>query len=115
MITIGVSELGEREVQGFALGASETEAFSRKDTRTVWLEFLHSLVQRGLAGVQLVTSDAHEGLKAAIGQVLTGASWQRCRVHFMRNLLCHIPRADQAMVATGLRTIFAQPHQEAAR
>lgn len=107
VIAIGVSELGEREVLGFALGASETEAF--------WLEFLRSLVARGLNGVQLVTSDAHEGLKAAIAQVLSGASWQRCRVHFMRNLLCHVPRGDQAMVAAALRTIFAQPTQEAAR
>jgi transposase-like protein len=106
VIAIGVTEAGEREVLGFALGASESEAF--------WLEFLRSLVRRGLNGVQLVTSDAHEGLKAAIGQVLSGASWQRCRVHFMRNLLCHVPRGDQAMVAAALRTVFAQPHQEAA-
>ncbi len=107
VIAIGVNELGEREVLGFGLGGSETEAF--------WLEFLRSLVQRGLTGVQLVISDAHEGLKAAIAQVLSGASWQRCRVHFMRNLLCHVPRGDQAMVAAALRTIFAQPSQEAAR
>ena len=106
VIAIGVNELGEREVLGFALGANETAAF--------WLEFLRSLVQRGLQGVQLVISDAHEGLKAAIAQVLSGASWQRCRVHFMRNLLCHVPRGDQAMVAAALRTIFAQPNQEAA-
>lgn len=107
VIALGVNELGEREVLGFALGGSETEAF--------WLEFLRSLVQRGLNGVQLVISDAHEGLKAAIAQVLSGTSWQRCRVHFMRNLLGHIPRGDQAMVAAALRTIFAQPSQEAAR
>lgn len=107
VIAIGVNDLGERELLGFELGGSETEAF--------WLEFLRSLVQRGLKGVQLVISDAHEGLKAAIAQVLSGASWQRCRVHFMRNLLSHIPRGDQAMVAAALRTIFAQPDQEAAR
>lgn len=106
VIAIGVNEQGEREILGFALGASETEAF--------WLEFLRSLVQRGLTGVQLVISDAHEGLKAAIPQVLNGTSWQRCRVHFMRNLLSHIPRGDQAMVAAALRTIFAQPDQAAA-
>ncbi len=106
VIAIGVNEAGERDVLGFALGASETEAF--------WLEFLRSLVQRGLQGVQLVISDAHEGLKAAVAQVLSGASWQRCRVHFMRNLLSHIPRGDQAIVAAALRTIFAQPDQEAA-
>jgi putative transposase len=107
VIAIGVSVQGERKVLGFALGASETEAF--------WQEFLRSLVKRGLKGVQLVISDAHEGLKAAIAQVLSGTSWQRCRVHFMRNLLCHVPRGDQSMVAAALRTIFAQPNQEAAR
>ena len=69
VIAIGVNELGERELLGFELGGSETEAF--------WLEFLRSLVQRGLKGVQLVISDAHEGLKAAIAQVLSGSSWQR--------------------------------------
>ena len=106
VIAIGVNELGERELLGFALGGSETEAF--------WLEFLRSLVQRGLKGVQLVISDAHEGLKSAIVQVLSGASWQRCRVHFMRNILSYIPRGDQAMVAAALRTIFAQPDQSAA-
>jgi transposase-like protein len=74
VITTGVRESGEREVLGFALGASEEEAF--------WLNFLRSLVHRGLKGVQLVTSDAHEGLKKALGQVLAGVSWQRCRVHF---------------------------------
>jgi putative transposase len=107
VIAIGVSELGERKLLGFALGASETEAF--------WQEFLRTLVQRGLQGVQLVISDAHEGLKKAIGEVLSGASWQRCRVHSMRNLLAHVPRGDQAMVAAALRTIYAQPNQEAAR
>ena len=107
VIAIGVNELGEREVLGFALGASETEAF--------WLEFLRSLVQRGLKGVQLVISDAHEGLKAALTLVLSGATWQRCRVHFMRNLLAHVPRGDMAIVAAALRTVFAQPDQPAAR
>jgi putative transposase len=107
VIAIGVSAQGERKVLGFDLGSSETEAF--------WLEFLRSLVKRGLKGVQLVISDAHEGLKAAIAQVLSGASWQRCRVHFMRNLLCHVPRGDQAIVAAALRTVFAQPNQDAAR
>jgi len=107
VIAIAVSEAGERRILGFGLGASETEAF--------WLEFLRSLVKRGLKGVQLVTSDAHEGLKAAISQVLTDASWQRCRVHFMRNILGHVPRGDQAMIAAALRTIYAQPNQEAAR
>jgi len=107
VIAIGVNEWGERELLGFELGASESEAF--------WMEFLRSLVQRGLKGVQLVISDAHEGLKTAVAQVLSGCSWQRCRVHFMRNLLSHVPRGDQAIVAAALRTIFAQPDQAAAR
>jgi putative transposase len=106
VIATGVRETGEREVLGFALGASEEEAF--------WLDFLRSLVRRGLNGVQLVTSDAHEGLKAALGKVLIGASWQRCRVHFMRNLLAHVSRGDKSVVAAALRTIFAQPDRQAA-
>jgi transposase-like protein len=106
VIATGVRESGEREVLGFALGASEEEAF--------WLDFLRSLVRRGLKGVQLVTSDAHEGLKKALGQVLAGVSWQRCRVHFMRNLLAHVPRGDKSIVAAALRTIFAQPDRPAA-
>ncbi|MDE3204504.1 MAG: transposase [Acidobacteriota bacterium] len=74
-----------------------------------WLAFLRSLVARGLSGVQLVISDAHEGLKAAIESVLAGASWQRCRTHAMRILLTRVPKASQAMVATLVRTIFEQP------
>lgn len=106
VVATGVRENGEREVLGFALGASEEEAF--------WLDFLRSLVRRGLKGVQLVTSDAHEGLKKALGKVLAGVSWQRCRVHFMRNLLAHVPRGDKSMVAAAVRTIFAQPDRQAA-
>jgi transposase-like protein len=106
VIATGVRESGEREVLGFALGASEEEAF--------WLDFLRSLKRRGLTGVQLVTSDAHEGLKRALGQVLAGVTWQRCRVHFMRNLLAHVPRGDKSMVAAALRTIFAQQDRQAA-
>lgn len=106
VIATGVQASGERELLGFALGASEEEAF--------WLEFLRSLVRRGLTGVKLVTSDAHEGLKKALGQVLAGVTWQRCRVHFMRNLLAHVPRGDKSMVAAALRTIFAQPDRPAA-
>ncbi len=78
VIAIGGKETGEREIVGFAVGAREEQAF--------WLEFLRSLVARGLRGVQLVISDAHEGLKAALGQVFTGATWQRCRGHCLRNL-----------------------------
>ena len=106
VIATGVRENGEREVLGFALGTSEEEAF--------WLDFLRSLKRRGLTGVQLVTSDAHEGLKKALSQVLAGVSWQRCRVHFMRNLLAHVPRGDKSIVAAALRTIFAQPGRQAA-
>ncbi len=106
VIAIGVRDTGEREVLGFEVGASEEESF--------WLAFLRSLVARGLTGVQLVISDAHSGLKAALEAVFHGASWQRCRVHFMRNVLALIPKAEKAMVAALLRTIFAQPHREAA-
>lgn len=79
-----------------------------------WLEFLRKLVARGLRGVQLAISDAHEGLRRAIEQVLVGATWQRCRVHFMRNVLSQVPKSSQSMVSSIIRTIFAQPSQEAA-
>jgi putative transposase len=106
VIAIAVRETGEREVLGWAIGASEDQAF--------WAEFLRALVGRGLAGVQLVVSDAHEGLKAAIAQTLAGTVWQRCRVHFMRNLLAHIPHSDKDMVAAVVRTVFAQSDRTAA-
>jgi len=106
VIAIGVRASGEREVLGFEVGASEEQSF--------WQAFLRGLVERGLTGVQLVISDAHTGLKAAIEAVFHGASWQRCRVHFMRNVLALIPKAEKAMVAALLRTIFAQPQREAA-
>jgi len=107
VIAIGVRETGEREVLAVDIGASEEEAF--------WIAFLRGLVARGLKGVQLVISDAHQGLKEAIGKVLAGAAWQRCRVHFMRNVLAHVPKGDKAIVAAAIRTIFAQPDREAAR
>jgi putative transposase len=106
VMAIGVRETGERALLGFAVGASEDGAF--------WLSFLRSLVQRGLQGVQLVISDSHEGLKAALSQVLAGATWQRCRVHFMRNVLAHVPHGDKSMIAAALRTFFAQPNRQAA-
>jgi putative transposase len=106
VIAIGVRETGERDVLGFAVGASGELAF--------WQEFLRSLVARGLHGVQLVIGDAHEGLKGAIAAVLHGASWQRCRVHCLRNLLARVPQKDEAMVAAAVRTIFAQPDRQAA-
>ena len=101
VIASGVTEHGTREVLGLAVGDSEDGAF--------WSEFLRSLRGRGLAGVRLVISDAHAGLKEAIGSVMLGAAWQRCRVHFMRNVLAKVPRAASEMVATTIRTIFAQP------
>lgn len=106
VMAIGVRESGERALLGFAVGASEDAAF--------WLGFLRSLVHRGLQGLQLVISDSHEGLKAALNQVLAGTTWQRCRVHFMRNVLAHIPHGDKSMIAAALRTFFAQPNRQAA-
>ena len=106
VIAVGIRATGERDVLGFAVGASEEEAF--------WREFLRSLVGRGLQGVQLVVSDAHEGLKAALTGVFSGASWQRCRVHFLRNLLARVPQRDKAVVAATVRTIFAQPDRHTA-
>jgi transposase-like protein len=107
VIAIGVRETGEREILGVEIGSSEEESF--------WKAFLRSLVQRGLKGVELVISDAHQGLQRAIQAVLVGAAWQRCRVHFMRNVLAHVPKADKSIVAAAIRTIFAQRNEEAAR
>jgi putative transposase len=107
VIAIGVKASGEREVLGFDVGPSEDGAF--------WLSFLRGLVARGLGGVQLAISDAHTGLKAAIAAVLSGASWQRCRVHFVRNALALVPKGAQAMVAATIRTVFAQPDAASAR
>jgi transposase-like protein len=107
VIAIGVNERGEREVLGLDVGPSEDGAF--------WLAFLRSLVARGLSGVRLVISDAHEGLKGAIAAVLHGASWQRCRVHFVRNALATVPKSAQQMVAATIRTVFVQPDAKSAR
>jgi putative transposase len=106
VVAIGVKDTGEREVLGLDVGPSEDGAF--------WLQFLRSLVARGLSGVQLVTSDSHEGLKGAVAAVLQGASWQRCRVHFVRNALALVPKAAQQMVAATIRTVFVQPDPAAA-
>jgi putative transposase len=106
-VAIAVRETGDREIVGLSLGASEEYAS--------WLDLLQSLVRRGLKGVELFTSDAHEGLKAAVEQALHGATRQRCRVHLMRNGLVHTPKGSKSVVAAAQRTIFAQPDQQAAR
>ena len=106
IVAVAVTTEGRREIVGLHIGPSEAEIF--------WTDFLRDLVKRGLTGVKLVISDAHEGLKAAIRRVL-GATWQRCRVHWTRNALAYVPKAHQTMVAAGLRQAFQQPDQAAAR
>jgi putative transposase len=101
VIATGVSADGRREVLGCAVGDSETEVF--------WTEFLRDLRDRGLHGVQLVISDQHRGLVNAVTAVLQGAAWQRCRVHFMRNVLAKVSKGQAEMVAAAIRTVFAQP------
>jgi putative transposase len=105
-IATGVNTDGRREVLGMAIGASEAETF--------WTEFLRTLARRGLRGVKLVISDAHDGLKAAISKVLH-ATWQRCRVHAMRNLLAHAGRQGRGVVAAFIGTAFAQEDAASAR
>jgi transposase-like protein len=107
VIATGVTALGDREVLGIDVGDSEDGAF--------WTAFLKGLRARGLGGVELVISDHHLGLKAAIGAVFVGSSWQRCRVHFMRNVLSKVPKASSEMVAAAIRTIFAQPDAQHVR
>jgi putative transposase len=106
IIAVAVNTEGKREIVGLHIGPSEAEPF--------WSTFLKSLVRRGLKGVKLVISDAHEGLKSAISRVLH-ASWQRCRVHWMRNALAHVPKSQTSMVAAALRQAFLQPDIAAAR
>ena len=107
VVATGVNAEGDREVLGCDVGLSEEAAF--------WTAFLRDLKARGLHGVQLVISDAHTGLQQAIRTVLQGASWQRCRVHFLRNGLAHVPKSAQALTATLVRTIFVQPDCAAAQ
>jgi putative transposase len=106
VVAIGVTTDGERQVLGVDVGPSEEKAF--------WTAFLRGLVKRGLKGVRLVISDAHEGLTHAISTVLSGTTWQRCRVHFMRNLLATVPHAAREAIAAIVRTIFAQPDHASA-
>ncbi|MGW2190219.1 IS256 family transposase, partial [Streptomyces sp. NPDC001719] len=105
LIAVGVNADGHREILGLDIATAEDSAG--------WLAFLRPLITRGLSGVQLVISDAHAGLVDAIGAVLPGASWQRCRTHYARNLLCQVPKSAQPRVATLLRTVFEQPDSEA--
>src|SRR5690242_13162958 len=106
IIAVAVDAEGRREIVGLHLGPREAETF--------WATFLRSLVRRGLKGVKLVVSDAHEGLKAAIRRVL-GGTWQRCRVHWMRSALAHVGKGQQAMVAAALRQAFLQADAASAR
>ena len=107
IVAYGVRADGVRDVLGIAVEASED--LDR------WRAFLQDLVARGVRGVRLVVSDAHPGLKQAIREVFVGASWQRCRVHFLRNVLACVPKSAQAMVAATVRTIFAQADRQSAQ
>ncbi|QFY13966.1 IS256 family transposase [Nonomuraea phyllanthi] len=104
LVATGVNADGQREILGLDVVSSEDGAG--------WLAFLRSLVARGLSGVLMVTSDCHAGLRDAIASTLPGASWQRCRTHYARNLITRVPKSAQPWVATMLRTVFAQPDAE---
>ena len=105
-IAVGVNSDGRREVLGMAIGHSEAEVF--------WTDFLRSLARRGLRGVKLVISDSHEGIKASVSKVFS-ATWQRCRVHFMRNALAHAGKSGRRVVSAFIATAFAQETPEAAK
>jgi transposase-like protein len=107
LIATGVNADGRREILGIDVASSEDGAG--------WLAFLRGLVARGLSGVQMVTSDCHQGLRNAIASVLPGAAWQRCRTHYHRNLLTQVPRSAQPWVSTLVRTIFEQPDAASVR
>jgi putative transposase len=101
VVAIGVNDQGQRTILGAQTGQSEDHQF--------WTSFLRSLIKRGLKGVRLVISDAHEGLRQAIAKILAGTTWQRCRVHFMRNLLSTVPKGAQETVAAVVRSVFSAP------
>jgi transposase-like protein len=105
-VAVGVNSDGRREVLGMAVGPSEAETF--------WTDFLRSLARRGLRGVKLVISDAHEGIKASVSKVMN-CTWQRCRVHFMRNVMAHAGKSGRAMVSAFIGTAFAQETAQAAK
>ena len=105
IIAVAANTEGRREIVGLGIGPSEAETF--------WADFLKRLTRRGLRGVKLVISDAHEGLKAAVKRVV-GATWQRCRVHFMRNALAYVPKTQETVVAAAIRQAFIQPDRETA-
>ncbi len=107
LVAIAINEDGEREVLGVEVADKEMESS--------WRTFLRGLVTRGLRGVQLAISDAHEGLRAAIRAVLNGVTWQRCYVHFIRNVLDNVPKSAQGFVAAALRNVFHQTTHEHAR
>ena len=106
IIAVGVNADGRREVLGMDIGPSEAETF--------WTAFLRKLARRGLRGVKLVISDAHEGIKASVSKVLR-ATWQRCRVHFMRNVLAHAGKSGKRVVSAFIGTAFAQDSADAAK
>src|SRR6201984_2839664 len=106
IVAVAVNSDGRREVLGMDIGPSEAETF--------WTEFLRKLARRGLRGVKLVISDAHEGIKAAAARVLN-ATWKRCRVHFMRNALAHSGKSGRRVVSAMIGTVFAQEDAAAAR
>jgi len=106
IVAVGVNADGRREALGMDIGPSEAETF--------WTEFLRKLRRRGLRGVKLVVSDAHEGLKAAVAKVLQ-STWRRCRVHFMRNALAHAGKSGRRVVSAFIATAFAQDDAEAAK
>jgi transposase-like protein len=106
IVAVGVNSDGRREVLGMDIGPSEAETF--------WTTFLRKLARRGLSAVKLVVSDAHEGIKAAIAKIFT-ATWQRCRVHFMRNALAHAGRSGRRVVSAFIATAFAQDDAKQAK